>query len=84
MLKAIDQEDVDAGAKKVYFDFLRGMFTASEKTRSELYRSSPLEANIEPELNGAEFGNGIKVFYSGAIKSVHKEHLLVFYSAGLL
>lgn len=75
MLKAIARGNVGACAMSTYCDFVRGM-------RGEFYRSSPLEASIDPELNERE--NGIKVFYRVAEKSVQKEHFLVSHSVGLL
>ncbi len=84
VLKAMDEEEVGASAMAVYCSYLRGMFAASGKTRSEFYRTMFAEAGIRLELSGTEFGDSARAFYRMADKSVHKEHLLVFYSVGLL
>ncbi len=53
ILKAMRREDVGTDAMTVYGDFLRGMFAAFGKTRSEFYRSMLAEAGIELGLSGA-------------------------------
>ncbi len=68
----------------LYHMFLREMFVASGKTRHQFYQDMLLEVGIQMKLTDAEFGEKAMQFYERVAESVHAEHLLVFYSVGLL
>lgn len=59
------------------------MFAASGKTRSDFYKDILTDAGIKMELADAKFGDEALDFFKKVLTSVHRAHLLVFYSAGL-
>ncbi len=67
-----------------YYDFVRGMFGKSGKTRHEFYRAMLSEAAFAAMFDGISFGEAAISFLKKTKKSVHQEHLLVFYSVELL
>ncbi len=69
--------------RALYTKFLQGMFAASGKTRLSFYKDILTEAGVEMELEDAAFGDKALSFLKSVLDSVHKEHLLVFYYAGL-
>ncbi len=77
-------EGLEASVWQLYFEFLQGMFAASGKTRSKFYRDMLAEVGIEPNLLSVEYGDQARAFYRKVVGSVHMDHLLVFYSVGLL
>ncbi len=77
-------ETISTDVVNLYRAHLRGMFVASGKTRDQLYQDMLLEVSTQMKLTDAEFGDEAMRFYQGVAKSVHAEHLLVFYSTGLL
>lgn len=82
--ETMDLHNVGADALKIYCDLLRGMFTASGKTRNNFYGDMLVEEGIQMGPNDFVFGEGAMEFHEKIIYSVHKEHLLVFYSTRLL
>ncbi len=70
-------------ATEQYYSFLRGMFARSTKTRQAFYYEMLIEAGIEIEFNGIDFGASAAAFKRKAGASMHMEHLLVFYSVEL-
>ncbi len=75
---------ISVDVEGLYHTFLRGMFVASGKTRHQFYQDMLLEVGIQINLTDAEFGEEAVRFYERVAESVHAEHLLVFYSVGLL
>ncbi len=75
---------VSMDMEALYNKFLRGMFAASGKTRLDFYRSMLVDAGIEMRMEEAEFGSDAFAFLKRIINSVHRAHLLVFYSTGLV
>lgn len=84
VIASMDALTADTDAIGIYCTFLRSMFAASGKTRSEFYRDMLVEAGIDMELSDAVFGEKAIEFYEKTVDSIHREHLLVFYSTGLL
>ncbi len=82
--KIMNADGVEANARQLYYEFLQGMFAASGKTRSRFYRDILADAGIELSLGDIEYGDPAKTFYRMAMRSMHKQHLLVFYSVGLI
>ncbi len=74
----------EASVRQLYCEFLQGMFAASGKTRKKFYRDMLAEVEIEPNLLSVEYSDQARAFYGRILGSVHKDHLLVFYSVGLL
>ncbi len=72
-----------AYATDQYHSFLRGMFDKSIKTRQKFYYEMLVDAGIEVEFGSIAFGESAIMFKRMAEKSVHMEHLLVFYSVEL-
>ncbi len=70
--------------ERLYHKFLCGMFSASRKTRYEFYQEMLIEVGLQMDLYDVEFGEKAMQFHEMAAKSIHEEHLLVFYSTGLL
>ncbi len=75
---------IAADVERLYCRYLCGMFAASMKKRHDFYQGMLIEAGLQMSLYEAEFGERAMRFYESATKSIHKEHLLAFYSAGLL
>lgn len=73
-------KDVDA----LYSNYLKGMFAASGKKRLEFYNEMLTEAGISVDLEDVEFGDEAVNFFLRVANSMHREHLLVYYSAGLV
>ncbi len=66
-----------------YYDYIRGMFAKSNKTREDFYDDMLIEAGIEKELGCFEFGKKAMDFWHKATESVHRDHLLVYYAVEL-
>lgn len=84
ILDSMDACTISADAMRIYAKFLRGMFAASGKTRDEFYSDMLIEEGIHMGLGDIAFGERAMKFRERIIYSVHKEHLLVFYSTRLL
>ncbi len=82
--KLTDYDRFGADAVRLYCEFLRKMFAASGKTRDEFYCDMLADAGIAVDFHNVEFGAAAEEFHAKAMASVHREHLLVFYSTGLL
>ncbi len=67
-----------------YYNFLRGMFEKSGKSRHNFYNDMLSEDKIEIGPEDIAFGSAAVAFAKRAMLSVHEEHLLVFYSVELL
>ncbi len=80
----ISTKGIEARARKLYLQFLQRMFATSGKTRKEFYGDMLADVGIELSLSSVEFGDGATIFYERVLESVHREHLLAFYSVGLL
>ncbi len=63
-----------------YQAFLQGMFAKSGKTRHQFYQDMLTEAGIEIGFDSVDFGQKAVAFRKQAAASMHREHLLVFYS----
>ncbi len=70
-------------AKALYGEYLRGMFGASGKTRSQFYDDMCLEIGIQGCLDSVGFGERASEFFDKVIGTLHDEHLLVAYSVRL-
>ncbi len=66
-----------------YSRFLKSMFSSSNKTRNDFYDDMLLEAGIRKELGCFDFGERALAFRKRVRQSVHREHLLVYYSVEL-
>ncbi len=77
-------EGLEASVWQLYCEFLQGMFAASGKTRSKFYSDMLAEVGIRLGLMDVEYGDKAEAFYEKVMSSVHRDHLLVFYSVGLL
>ncbi len=76
---------IAADVESLYCKYLCGMFAASKKkTRHDFYQDMLIEAGLQMDFYDAEFGERAMKFSEAAAKSIHEEHLLVFYSTGLL
>ncbi len=84
VIASLGARQADTEIQALYNEYLRGMFAASGKTRCDFYRDMLAEAGIEIGLGDAEFGEEAFSFLTRVANSVHREHLLVFYSAGLV
>ncbi len=80
----VNSDDFHITIPKRYYDFIRGMFERSGKTRYEFYSEMLKEAGIIMEFDSISFGAAAMKFVGKAVTSVHREHLLVFYSVELL
>ncbi len=80
----LDSELSFAPAQQRYCLFIRGMFERSQKTRQQFYSDMIAEAGIPIGLNTIGFGEAAASFLKLAMKSMHREHLLVFCSVELL
>ncbi len=69
--------------ESLYYDFLKGMFARSARTRHEFYYEMLTEAGISIAFDSIEFGESAASFHEKAALSMHTEHLLVFYSVEL-
>ncbi len=67
-----------------YYDFVRGMFERSRKSRHEFYDDILSEARAEVDSEDISFGAAAMTFKKRTATSVHQENLLVFYSVELL
>lgn len=59
------------------------MFSKSKKTRNAFYDDMLVEAGIERALGCFDFGESAIAFWDMATKSVHCDHLLVYYAVEL-
>ncbi len=84
VIASLGTSRADPGIEKLYNEYLKGMFASSGKARLDFYKDMLTEAGIEMGLEDAEFGDEALNFFAKVANSVHKEHLLVFYSAGLV
>ncbi len=75
---------IGAEARALYYDYLRGMFQSSGKMRSQFYAELLTDMAIPVCLESVEFGAKAEHFYRSVVDTLHGEHLLVFYSVGLL
>ncbi len=82
--KSMNTYKVGDEATGTYAEFLRGMFLASGKTRVEFYKDILAKAGLSMELDEATFGEKALAFKDKLFGTLHREHLLVFYSTGLL
>ncbi len=60
------------------------MFAKSGKQRKDFYREMLVEVGLCIDLSEVEFGEKAMRFYDEVMDSLHRDHLLVFYSVGLL
>ncbi len=77
-------QEYPSAAFTKYYDFIRGMFEKSGKSRHEFYADMLFEAKIEVGPEDIAFGAVALAFREKAMVSMHREHLLVFYSVELL
>lgn len=82
--KLIGTGQINAEAVTIYSDYLRSMFDASGKTRSDFYGEMAAEAGAQKDLESPDFGDGASRFCEKVVNSVHGEHLLVLYSVKLV
>ncbi len=70
-------------AMAIYGDYLREMFDASGKTRTQFYSEMCTEVGAHASLDSADFGEAAKRFSDMVAGTLHEEHLLVAYSVRL-
>ncbi len=78
-----DIVEKESYATEQYYSFLRSMFAKSAKTRHELYYCMLTEAEIDVEFDSIDFQASVTALRRRAGMSMHREHLLIFYSVEL-
>ncbi len=83
MFECLDQNRATEDARTRYYDYVRSMFGKSGKMRREFYDEMLADAQIKVEQDGVSSGAVAVIFQKEASRSVHREHLIVFYSVEL-
>ncbi len=80
----IDAGRVCSDAIAHYWDYLRGMFMASGKTRAQFYSDMLAETDVRMSAETFESEEGAEKFLGEVVGTLHEEHLLVFYCVRLV
>ncbi len=76
--------EIYSDAAEMYGDYLRSMFVASGRTRSQFYGEMLAELGLQTSMDDVDFGERAEAFFEKVVGTLHEEHLLVFYCVKLV